>query len=737
MIVSALHMERSSWELDVPLARQTLSDLAENNPSFPRRLFGTFRAIFDIMTPSCILISCVLFTLAVDPSFSQHVVRGSISASDAVTTGEATIPARGGAFLPSQGTVRALAVFVQFKNDNTQDGHWRLGELPEWAYHFASEVRDYYAAMSFGQFTLVTDIYPKMMITSRTEIEYASSRQNYGDVNKEVLTNISNTLNFAPYDNWTQRAQYDVLRGSDRQVDIIMMIFRSVTNNLILKFSGVSDLGFPYYVYVDNGERIIYGGYGRMDLPFDASSSGITVCKSPGSGLVLDEVSAVRLVTHEFGHKILGGSHFAVNWALLGLLSDQGGGAGMHSFERQLLGYINYIVPPPNKDTTIILRDYMTTGDACLICVPGTQDQYYVLENRQQVSSYDEARDKGLYVYLATHDAYYNYVDIQTADGKWDWVVDGNTVRKTTPNPISGFSHLEKVKIGDIIYYPPSFEGDASDAFTVGYNAVYAPYTNPSSNAESSEGQNVFTGVAIKVVAELNDAVVVSIAYNVPPIPPSALVVTGSRLRPVLRWAANPEVNIVGYKIYRAWIADGDCVSTADFCEIGSSSGTTYTDSSLFEVRQKRMYPNCSYFVRAINDQRKLSEPSNYVSLSAPKRAWIVQDGAFSPSTGQDSITVGTERLSPAAFLHTYPNPFNPVTTISYRLLAFAHVKLHVYDMLGRSVATLVDGNESVGLHSVEFSARGLAGGVYFCRLTVEGENSGVSVETKRMLLVK
>jgi hypothetical protein len=230
---------------------------------------------------------------------------------------------------------------------------------------------------------------------------------------------------------------------------------------------------------------------------------------------------------------------------------------------------------------------------------------------------------------------------------------------------------------------------------------------------------------------------VVSIAYDVAPIPPSALVVTGSRLRPVLRWAANPEVNIVGYKIYRARIADGDCVSTADFCEIGSSSGTTYTDTSLFEVRQKRMYPNCSYFVRAINDQRKLSEPSNYVSLSAPKRAWIVQDGASSPSARQDSVSVGTERLSPAAFLLSYPNPFNPVTTVVYQLPVSGYVDLRVYDMLGREVSTLASGYESAGSHSVQFDGSRLAGGAYFSRLRLESNESGLLVETKRMLLVR
>ncbi len=73
-----------------------------------------------------------------------------------------------------------------------------------------------------------------------------------------------------------------------------------------------------------------------------------------------------------------------------------------------------------------------------------------------------------------------------------------------------------------------------------------------------------------------------------------------------------------------------------------------------------------------------------------------------------------------------YPNPFNPRTTIVFSVPASEFASLKVFDLLGRDVATLVDGALDAGVHKVEFDASLLASGVYFYRLST---NSGSHVK--------
>jgi hypothetical protein len=79
-----------------------------------------------------------------------------------------------------------------------------------------------------------------------------------------------------------------------------------------------------------------------------------------------------------------------------------------------------------------------------------------------------------------------------------------------------------------------------------------------------------------------------------------------------------------------------------------------------------------------------------------------------------------------------HPNPFNPATKITYTLKDAAEVKLEVFDIAGRLVATLADGLQTAGRYQVTFDGKDLAGGMYFYRL-----RAGSFAQTKRMLLVK
>lgn len=75
------------------------------------------------------------------------------------------------------------------------------------------------------------------------------------------------------------------------------------------------------------------------------------------------------------------------------------------------------------------------------------------------------------------------------------------------------------------------------------------------------------------------------------------------------------------------------------------------------------------------------------------------------------------ERPSHTRLGSNYPNPFNPVTTIPFELSESGSITLRVFDINGRLVRILAQGNHSAGAHQVRFDAEGLASGVYFVRL--------------------
>ncbi len=87
-----------------------------------------------------------------------------------------------------------------------------------------------------------------------------------------------------------------------------------------------------------------------------------------------------------------------------------------------------------------------------------------------------------------------------------------------------------------------------------------------------------------------------------------------------------------------------------------------------------------------------------------------------------------------------FPNPFNPSTMIRYELSREARVVLTVYDLLGREVSLLVNGPRSAGVHEVPFDARGLASGVYLCRLRARPLGDGQAgdfVASRKLLIVR
>jgi len=119
------------------------------------------------------------------------------------------------------------------------------------------------------------------------------------------------------------------------------------------------------------------------------------------------------------------------------------------------------------------------------------------------------------------------------------------------------------------------------------------------------------------------------------------------------------------------------------------------------------------------------------------------------PIAGQDPIVVigcglskpvggkGTADVPTDFLLHSRPNPFNPSTTISYALPVDADVSLVVYDVLGREVAQLADGEVKAGYHNVIVDGSNWASGLYFCRLTATAVDGTSFNRALKMALLK
>ena len=82
--------------------------------------------------------------------------------------------------------------------------------------------------------------------------------------------------------------------------------------------------------------------------------------------------------------------------------------------------------------------------------------------------------------------------------------------------------------------------------------------------------------------------------------------------------------------------------------------------------------------------------------------------------------------------MQNYPNPFNPSTTIQFALPKEGRVSMKIFNILGKHIATLLDGFQSAGYHEVTINLDSFSSGIYFYQIRV-----GSFIETKKMMLMK
>ncbi|MDH3937786.1 MAG: S8 family peptidase, partial [candidate division Zixibacteria bacterium] len=105
--------------------------------------------------------------------------------------------------------------------------------------------------------------------------------------------------------------------------------------------------------------------------------------------------------------------------------------------------------------------------------------------------------------------------------------------------------------------------------------------------------------------------------------------------------------------------------------------------------------------------------------------------GVVDPAVVVVELTITAPTKAPTG-VQNFPNPFNPLTQISFTLGAPSRVNLTVYNIAGQVVTTLVDQHLEAGEHGFQFDGSRVSSGVYFYRLQTE-----TAIETRKMILLK
>lgn len=449
-----------------------------------------------------------------------------------------------------------------------------------------------------------------------------------------------------------------------------------------------------------------------------------------------------------------------------------GGTYAMSGWERERVGYIAYTDVTQN-DFTKTLGDFIKDGD--ILRIPITSQNYFLVENHQRQSSYDQIMrggaiggaynfnttlGSGIYIYRVTNGATGGpSFELVTADGRFDWVYDGdfyaqgfhhltncpNYVPKTKRTAVSRHTgkndrmplHIDwcgltgnnaASKWCDVNEYGTYWlsrdvMGEETDAFNFGYNVIFSPWSNPSSYLGGT------TNISLQIFSKNGNNITVKVfttsasAQNLPPSKPQFLKTQVSpNNHPYLTWNANQEPDMLRYDVWKKKYIN----SNWQWNFLASTTNNYYED--LNEIycgpppAQCENQANIYYRIRAVDNQYLQSVNSDSVVAT-------VQGSPPNKISGEPPKS---DKPSDYSLSQNYPNPFNPTTTISYSIPKNGLVTLKVYDILGKEVADLVNEMKEPGDYSVTFNAANLPSGIYFYTLT-----SSNFMATKKLILLK
>lgn len=679
----------------------------------------------------------------------------------------------GGIDLPASGTIKVLFIFCQFPDDyyNTTNTAWPKGGVP---YNYNTWVDETWSANAtpysmtdyFNQMSLTPNggsLMSKLkfigkkvsVITPHTRLWYAQNNKKRDFIHKEIINQLDSNWDFTEFDNWKKVSNYIHKNEPDSLIDWVCFIWR----NIAMEYSGRSDTTRNWWM-----DKLSMGWYGSTGIEQIYVDGGIR--KVTWTGATIADYfykDAFRFTIHEFAHYLLGGNEFHNGHGFWAMLSGYEVRSYMiNAYERYRLGWCN-LITVSNSTQTIMnatLPDFITAGIAYRIDIDPATNQFFFIENHQKISRWDNCSksdypdDKGLFVIRQDRNSSQSgsaadWMWLIPAEGRYNWEAarwEPNwwgsgylpVFRKLDANRETGYSSTDFIPLynpyigqtqkyeiifceganGQLVLDPLRY-GKGKDAFRLGYNEVFSPWSNPNSQKANRSS----TGIGFKINSVNNGVynidIYVNTAINAPPSKPQNFSIsvynTGDNAHPKLNWELNIEPDVINSS--QAYLIERS-INGGSFSQIATVNGSTsqYIDYGVSWVGDG---PNtASYKIRAKDTQGLTSLFTDVKSISYGW-AWKI---------GTDNEEVITEYK----LQQNYPNPFNPITNIVYQIPKSGFVQLKVYDILGKEVAVLVNEVKSEGSYSVSFDASDLPSGIYIYSLRVND-----FIQNNKMTLLK
>ena len=182
-----------------------------------------------------------------------------------------------------------------------------------------------------------------------------------------------------------------------------------------------------------------------------------------------------------------------------------------------------------------------------------------------------------------------------------------------------------------------------------------------------------------------------------------------------LTWKTATETNNYGFEVERsAMVNQQSTMSNADWTKVGFVEGAGTSSHS---------------------HEYSFTDRIAQRGVAAYRLKQIDRDGSFKYT---ESIEVHILVPYSLTLAQNYPNPFNPTTTIEFTLPDDGRVSLKVFDVLGKVVATLVDGElKADAVHRATFDASNVSSGIYFFRLEYSASGGNAKQLMKKLLVMK